>query len=176
MGRRSGDWRARFARRVSIPALSLLTLSTAYADADPAARSNVFNDPFVQASSGLPACPVPQGPLLTQAETRAQAHGRVERGTTCYEYGRCRLPNAYLYDAEIVPRVARFIARSERFANSSVWLLGQRRWVFLKGCVPSAAMARYLVHEVRLIDDVEAVIDELMVGTTGKPPYEVSRP
>jgi len=167
---------AGLARAALLPLLGLLAAAAGHAGAEPPARSNVFNDPFVQASNGLPGCAVPQGPLLSAEEAREQAHWRVEKGTTCYEYGRCRLPNAYLYDAEIVPRVARFIARSDRFAHSSVWLLGQRRWVYLKGCVATAAMAKDLVREVRLIDDVEAVIDELMVGTKGRPPYEVRQP
>ena len=141
-----------------------------------APRTNVFNDPFLQATQALPDCPVPEGPLLTAQEARAQAHLRIEKGTTCYQHGRCRLPNAFLYDRDIVPRVARFIRLDPRFAQSSIWLLGQRRWVYLKGCVATAEQARQLEAEVRLIDDVEAVVDELMVGTAGKPPYAVARP
>ena len=139
-------------------------------------RTNAFDDPFVQATHALAACPVAEGPLVTAAEARAQTHGRAERGTTCHYWGRCRLPNAYLYDKEIVPRVVRFITLDDRFASSTIWVLGQRRWVYLKGCVASAEQASELEREVRLIDDVEAVINELMVGTAGKPPYAVARP
>jgi hypothetical protein len=139
-------------------------------------RTNAFDDPFVQATHALRPCPPAEPPLVTAAEARAQAHGRAERGTTCHYYGRCRLPNAYLYDKEIVPRVVRFIQLDERFAQSTIWVLGQRRWVYLKGCVASAEQAAQLEHEVRLIDDVEAVIDELMVGSDGKPPYAVAQP
>jgi hypothetical protein len=139
-------------------------------------RTNAFDDPFVQATHALAACPVAEGPLLTAAEARAQTHGRAERGTTCHYWGRCRLPNAYLYDKEIVPRVVRFIGLDDRFASSTIWVLGQRRWVYLKGCVATAEQASELEREVRLIDDVEAVINELMVGTAGKPPYAVARP
>src|SRR5207253_1004992 len=98
-------------------------------------RSNVFDDPFVHVTERLASCPVPEGPFYTQAEARAQSHLRAEKGTTCYYWGRCRLPNAYLYDKEIIPRVATFIRRDERFDESSIWILGQRRWVYLKGCV-----------------------------------------
>src|SRR6266702_2903585 len=70
----------------------------------PAERRNWFDDPFVQATHGLPACPVPDPPLLTEAEMQHETHWRAERGTSCYRSGRCRLPNAYLYDKEIVPR------------------------------------------------------------------------
>jgi len=134
-------------------------------------RSNYFDDPFVQATDALPGCPVPQGPLYTKDEALAQSHGRAERGTTCYLNGRCRLPNAYLYDKEIIPRVKQFIGTDGRFAASSIWLTGQRRWVYLQGCVASRAVADELVRQVRTIDDVEAVVDQLMVGVAGVPPY-----
>lgn len=162
--------------RTRFATLALIALAPTLAHGDAPAKSNIFNDPFVQASNGMPGCPVPQGPLLKPDEAKAQSHLRAEKGTTCWYYGRCRLPNAYLYDAEIVPRVARFISLTPRFATSSVWLLGQRRWIYLKGCMPTQAMAKDLRREVRLIDDVEAVVDELMVGTTGRPPYAVARP
>jgi hypothetical protein len=155
----------------------LLALASAAAPAaDDGPRTNVFGDPFVQATHANAACPPAEPPLVTAAEARAQSHGRAERGTTCHYWGRCRLPNAYLYDKEIVPRVVRFITLDDRFANSTIWVLGQRRWVYLKGCVASAEQASALEREVRLIDDVEAVIDELMVGSSGNPPYAVARP
>jgi hypothetical protein len=156
-------------------ASALLTPAAAVAQADEM-RTNAFDDPFLQATHAIPACPPAEPPLLTAAEVRAQSHMRVEKGTTCHYYGRCRLPNAYLYDKEIAPRVVRFIQLDDRFANSTIWILGQRRWVYLKGCVANAEQASALEAEVRLIDDVEAVINELMVGTAGKPPYAVARP
>ena len=104
-----------------------------------------------------------------------ETHWRAERGTSCYRSGRCRLPNAYLYDKEIIPRVATFIQRDDRFQTTSVWILGQRRRVYLKGCVSSEAQRDQLEAEVRLIDDVEAVVNELMVGVTGTPRYDVER-
>lgn len=115
--------------------------------------------------------PVPEGPLYSAAEARAQTHIRAEKGTTCHYYGRCRLPNAYLYDKEIIPRVATFIRRDGRFEDTSVWIIGQRRWVYLQGCVSTQEQKQQLEAEIRLIDDVEAVIDELMVGTASHPSY-----
>jgi hypothetical protein len=161
--------------RFAVAALVALAPAPAFAQADEP-RTNAFDDPFVQATRAIAACPPAEPPLLTAAEARAQSHLRAEKGTTCHYHGRCRLPNAYLYDKEIVPRVARFIQLDDRFAETTVWLLGQRRWVYLKGCVASAEQARALEAEVRLIDDVEAVINELMVGSDGKPPYAVARP
>jgi hypothetical protein len=165
------------ARAVATAVVATLALSLPGRAADnDEPRSNVFGDPFVQATHAIAACPVAEGPLVTAAEARAQSHIRVEKGTTCYYWGRCRLPNGYLYDKEIVPRVVRFITLDDRFANSTIWVLGQRRWVYLKGCVANAEQASELEREVRLIDDVEAVINELMIGTAGKPPYAVARP
>jgi hypothetical protein len=126
-------------------------------------KANYFDDPFLQVTTGISACPVPPGPEITQAEMRAQAHVRAERGTSCYLAGRCRLSNAYLYDKEIIPRVKKTIDADGHFARTSVWVLGQRRWVWLKGCVARKSDAAALEKLVKRIDDVEAVIDELVV-------------
>ena len=126
-------------------------------------KANYFDDPFLQVTSGIPDCPPQQGPMITEAEMRTEAHSRAERGTSCYQSGRCRLPNAYLYDKEIVPRVKIAILATGRFADTSVWAEGRRRWVWLKGCVRARAEADALVRMVRGIDDVEAVVDELVV-------------
>ena len=72
--------------------------------------------------------------------------------------------NAYLYDREIIPRVKQAIEVDGRFANTSLWVEGQRRWVWLKGCAASADQSPELVRWVRNIDDVEAVINQLTVG------------
>ena len=142
----------------------------------PAERRNWFDDPFVQATHGLAGCPVPEPPLLTEAEMQHETHWRAERGTSCFRSGRCRLPNAYLYDKEIVPRVVKAIAAAGGYENTSVWVEGQRRWVWLKGCVSTPEQAAELERMVRLVDDVEAVIPQLIVGTTmppGKPVYRL---
>ena len=130
----------------------------------------------MQATQAIAACPTAEGPLVTAEEVRSQSHIRAEKGTTCHYHGRCRLPNAYLYDKDIVPRVVRFINLDPRFSNSTIWVLGQRRWVYLKGCVATAEQAQQLEAEVRLIDDVESVVNELMVGATGVPRYRTGRP
>ena len=126
-------------------------------------RANFFNDPFVQVTRSIDACKVPQGPLITREEMQIQAHERAERGTRCYYEGFCRLPNAYLYDREIVPRVKKAIEADGRFADSSIWIEGQRRFVWLKGCVRRSADKAALEKLVRRVDDVEAVVDELVV-------------
>jgi hypothetical protein len=126
-------------------------------------RTNRFNDPFTQVTHAIDGCPAPDGPSITEAEMRAQSHWRAERGTSCFQSGRCRLPNAYLYDKEIIPRVDKAIHADGRFADTSVWAEGQRRWVWLKGCVRTTGQSQALEQLVRGIDDVEAVVNELVV-------------
>jgi hypothetical protein len=150
----------------------LLLFGAAAAMAQP--RSNVFNDPFVQVTSGLPSCPAPEPPGVTEQEARELAHDRAQRGVSCWLAGRCRLANAYLYDAEIAPRVPQALHVDGRFgATTSIWATGQRRWVWLQGCVSSADQAAEAEQLVRRIDDVEGVVNQLMVGVEGKPGYRV---
>jgi hypothetical protein len=146
----------------AIPVVFFALIASVHAQTA-APRTNVFNDPFVQVTNGIAACSVPEGPGYTAEEARKQEHYRVERGTSCFRAGRCRLPNAYLYDQEIIPRVQKAILTDGRFGNTSVWVEGQRRWVTLQGCVHSAAESEALERLVRNIDDVEAVINELVV-------------
>lgn len=146
----------------SLLALLLAVPGVAWAQAAEQPQ-NYFNDPFVQATHGQPLCPQPAGPEITQAQRLAESHERAERGTSCYRAGRCRLPNSYLYDAEIVPRVKLALEVDGRFNDTSVWVEGQRRWVWLKGCVRNAGQSEQLERLVRSIDDVEAVINELKV-------------
>jgi hypothetical protein len=160
------------ARAAAVLAAALLMLPAA-AD-EP--RRNPFNDPFLQLTDGLPACPMPEAPLYTDDELRQLAHERSQRGVSCWLAGRCRLMNSYLYDAEIIPRVSKAVLADGRFAQTSVWALGQRRFVWLKGCVSNAEQAKGLEALVRNIDDVEGVRNELMIGTQGVPPYAVHKP
>jgi hypothetical protein len=158
--------------------LSSLGVAFAFSCCAPATadeRRNFFNDPFVQVTSALKACPIPAGPLFSDEEARAEEHARSQRGVSCHLAGRCRLPNAYLYDREIIPRVAKAIHADGRFERSSIWVFGQRRWVWVQGCVDSVAEAEELERIVRNIDDVEAVINELSVGVEARPRYEVAR-
>jgi osmotically-inducible protein OsmY len=126
-------------------------------------RANYFNDPFLQVTNGIAECPVPEGPMIAEAEMRAEAHSRAERGTSCFLSGRCRLPSSYLYDKEIIPRVKKAILADGRFADTSIWAEGQRRWVWVKGCVRRKDQADALERLVRGLDDVEAVINQLVV-------------
>ena len=139
-------------------------------------RRNVFDDPFLQVTSALPGCPVPRPPGYTPEEVRQEEHVRAQHGTSCYNSGRCRLPNSYLYDREIIPRVRQFLQRDGRFDDTSVWILGQRRIVTLMGCVRTPQQARQMERAAQQVDDVSGVVNELMVGTGEQPRYEVDRP
>ncbi|CAN5704451.1 hypothetical protein BH11PSE7_BH11PSE7_19550 [soil metagenome] len=64
--------------------------------------------------------------------------------------GRCRLPNSYLYDKEIIPRVQLYIREDGRFADSSIWVLGARpivTWwaVCRQGSSPSSWSAPWVL-------------------------------
>lgn len=138
--------RFRLCFMTSLVAAAAMVSSLAFAQAagSPAPRShrtNAFNDPFVQVTSAIPQCPVPEGPLYTEAEVRELAHVRSQHGGSCHRVGRCRLPNSYLYDAEIIPRVLRYIQQDGCFDDTSVWVLGERRLVTRKGCVQSQAQS-----------------------------------
>jgi hypothetical protein len=139
----------------------LLVLALVGAPALAQQATNAFNDPFLQATSAIPNCPTPAGPLYTPDEVRAEAHVRAQHGTSCYRSGRCRLPNSYLYDAEIAPRVVQFLRQDERFANSSVWVIGRQRLVFLLGCAASREQAAEMERSVGLVDDVMGVVNWL---------------
>lgn len=124
-------------------------------------QANMFNDPFLQVTDAILNCPKQKEPKITAAQRQAEAHGRAERGTSCFQSGRCRLPNAYLYDQEIIPRVKKAILTDGRFADTSIWVEGQRRWVWLKSCVASQEQALQIKQRVRNMDDVEGVINML---------------
>lgn len=169
----------RLLRPVCAAGLAAGLQAAAHADGAAAsgpARTNAFNDPFVQVTSALPACPVPEGPLYTAAEVRELAHVRSQHGGSCYRVGRCRLPNSYLYDAEIIPRVQLYLREEGRFGDTSVWVLGERRLVTLMGCVQSAEQARAMEKAVELVDDVMGVVNLLQVGTArGAARYPVAQ-
>ncbi len=144
-----------------VRALVLAALAAVPASAEE--RKNYYDDPFVQVTRGLPGCPVPEGPLMTESEARMQFHVRSERGLRCYLEGRCRLSSSYMYDKDIIARVQKAVDFNKGFKDTSVWALGQRRWVFLKGCVNSKEQSKALEKLVGGIDEVERVVNELTI-------------
>jgi hypothetical protein len=179
----AGRFRASIARRMqTLPNLSLLrsaAVALAVLAAAPIAtaqeRSNHFGDPFLPVTAAIAGCPVPRGPGFTAEEVRNEAHVRAQHGTSCYRVGRCRLPNSYLYDKEIIPRVQQHIRMDGRFDDTSVWILGERRLVTLMGCVKTREQAEQMEKAVLLVDDVMGVVNYLQVGTQGTPKYAVQK-
>lgn len=150
-------------RRLRTLACGFVALTTPSLALPQDERANYFDDPFIQVTAAIKECPTPEGPLITKAQMRTEAHLRTERGTRCFQSGQCRLPNSYLYDKEIIPRVKKAIEADGRFGDTSIWAEGRRRWVLLKGCVRTLAQSKQVENIVRRIDDVEVVINELAV-------------
>ena len=124
-------------------------------------RRNWFDDPFFQLSAGVPDCPVPLGPLLTQDEHRREAHYRAERGTSCWLAGKCRHSNAYFYDRELAGPVRSALAAVPGIDRTSIWVTIQRRWVFLEGCVDAWERIQQLERAAAQVPEVEAVVPAL---------------
>jgi hypothetical protein len=157
--------------------LALLALLLAWsAPAAAQERTNYFEDPFLAVTAAIPGCPVPAPPGMTADELAREAHVRAQHGNSCYRSGRCRLPNSYLYDKELLPRVALYLQQDGRFGDTSLWLLGERRLVTVMGCVQSREQAQALERAVMLVDDVMGVIDLTMVGTKEAPRYRLAPP
>ncbi|MFC3108322.1 hypothetical protein ACFQAT_01615 [Undibacterium arcticum] len=159
-------------RLVRYGAWCLSTMLANPAAAADDARANRGNDPFFQVSSAIPACPLPLGPLQTQHEWREQAHYRAERGTSCWAEGRCRLPNSYRYDTEIAAAVQRRLAYIEPAMHwhekTTLWLLLQRRFIYLQGCVAPDFDSRQFLLELGKTADVEQVIDQTTADPRAK--------
>lgn len=134
-------------------------------------RANHGNDPFFQVSSAVANCPVPLGPLQTEQEWLADSHYRIERGNSCWWEGRCRLPNGYLYDKEVEEAVKRRLSFIESATHwrehTTLWLMLQRRFIYVQGCVaPDFDKAAFLA-ELRKTADVERVVDETTADPAG---------
>jgi len=133
---------------------------------------NHYNDPFVQVTKAITACPPPRGPFMTEREAQAEAHPRIERGTTCFMSGKCTEPNAYRYDARIAGRaqaaVAEALRRTPALARSSVWLTVQRRFIFAQGCVRDRRHIARWETVLRSVPEVEYVSADFAAGTSAK--------
>ncbi|MFP6561137.1 BON domain-containing protein [Paraburkholderia sp. B3] len=142
-----------------------------------AARKNWYNDPFFALSNGVSACPLPLGPLMTQAEAQDDAHYRVERGTSCWLAHQCSKPNAYLYDADIAAAVRQQFQGDVLLTGTSLWITVQRRFVYAEGCVPAAFDRDALQRRLEAIPDVEQVFVHVTADPRGAPPYRtLARP
>ncbi|WP_322012427.1 BON domain-containing protein [Paraburkholderia sp. J12] len=146
-------------------------------DATAAPRKNWYNDPFFALSDAVSACPLPLGPLMTQAEAEDDAHYRVERGTTCWLAHKCTKPNSYLYDADIAAAIRQQLQGESMLAGTSVWITVQRRFVYAEGCVGAAFDRDALERRLAAIPDVEQVFVRVTSDPHGTLPYKtLARP
>ena len=164
----------RTAPAVLLAAACAVEAATAQEAPQPA-KQNWFDDPFFQVASGMRGCPVPEGPLLTEEERRAQMHSRLERGTSCWLAGRCADSNAYRYDKPLAPKVQAALAAVPGVRRASVWVDGPAPLGLPAGLRAVARHGRrgWNAPPAR-VPDVEAVLPELMVGTRGHPPYALA--
>jgi hypothetical protein len=144
-------------------------------------RSNRGNDPFIQISKAIPQCPAPLGPMETEQEWLNDAHYRIERGNTCWVEGRCRLSNSYRYDAEIAEAVQRRLSAINPATHwreqSSLWLVLQRRFIYVQGCVSPGFDKDKFLAELAKTADVDQVIDNTTSDPKAKPlPYPPKAP
>ena len=158
--------------------LTLLLLFVQAATGEP--LKNHYNDPFVRLTNGIKTCPQPRGPFVTLQEARAEAHPRIERGTTCFRAGKCSEPNSYRYDARIAQAaqqaVAAAVLKSPRFSDSSVWITVQRRFIFVHGCVARRDQISRWETLFRQVPEVEYVGADLAVMAAGKLPKRMPYP
>jgi hypothetical protein len=152
--------------RCALPILGLLF--AAAAQAQETLRLNPFDDPFVQATAGGRACPAPRGPAYTDAQIRQEAHYRAERGTSCWLAGECSEPNAYRYDARLAREAVAALRAEARLADSTIWVVAERRYIALQGCVTDARQAARAEALVRAIPDVQLVFP--LLALPGEPP------
>ena len=157
-----------------MPALrSLALLAAAAALPLPLFAADTYQlDPFEQATAGFAACPTVAPPTLTPEQMRAQAHSRVERGTSCCLAGTCECGGSYKHDPEINAHVAAAIRNDPRFRDASVWITTTRKFVTLQGCVRTTAQKHALERLVRRQPDVALVWNETTVGPVRHGPVQ----
>lgn len=153
--------------------LAICTCSMA-AEGEDQPLKNWFNDPFFQVRDAIRSCPVPLGPLITEAQRREEAHYRVERGTSCWMEGKCEKPNSYLYDAPIATAIRQRLAQGSEFDNASLWITVQRRFVIVQGCIARPEQAPQIDAIMRTIPDVERVVLQLVSNPNQEPPYPLA--
>lgn len=157
------------------PFLTCLVFCATCAAQDKQERKNWFNDPFFQISAGVPSCPAPLGPMITAAERNAEAHYRVERGTSCWMEGKCSKPNSYLYDAPIADALRKYFTQTNDFGNTSLWLIVQRRFVMVQGCIVQAEQAEKIEAIIReAAPDVERVLMQVSLPPYANPTYPLA--
>lgn len=162
-----------FVRAIASIALYLGSGLAAFCSADEAVLRNWFDDPFFQVRNEIKQCPVPLGPLLTEAEKIAESHSRIERGTSCWLAGTCAEANAYKYDKSIAKSIQERFETSDAFKDASLWITVKRKFVWVEGCVPNATYSKQLEAYFQSVPNVERVLVDVMSSLDGRPPYAI---
>lgn len=134
---------------------------------------NWFNDPFFQIASGMPDCPVPAGPFVSESDRRVQAHRRAEKGTTCWLARECERPNAYAYDEDIAAAFKAALRTHNAFAGTSLWVTVQGRVVYIEGCVARASQEAELEAFARSLPHVQQALAIVRSDASARPPYRL---
>ena len=173
---RTRPTRATVARlsRLLAPALAAAALAQPARAQDDAPR-NWASDPFLQLRADDAACPEPRGPRMTATEWRAEAHWRIETGTSCWLAGRCADANAYRYDAAIAQALFPRLQALPELAGSAVWAYLQRRILFVQGCVADRAQAQAVEAAIgraaAAVPELTMVVPALRVAGDEGTPY-----
>lgn len=158
---------------IVLAVLALLAAPPGRAQA-PEELRNWFDDPFVQISAGIAACPLPAGPFGDARDRRAQLHSRAEKGTTCWLAGDCERPNSFAYDRDIAAAAqAALLREPARFADTSLWLTVQGRVLYIEGCVARPAQVAELEAIGRGLPYVQQAIAIVRVGPAASVPYRL---
>ncbi len=137
----------------------LAPLSSPSADND-----NPYSDPPpTRATAGIADCPAPKVRTSTPEQARAEAHQRIERGTSCWLEGKCEPGGDYKHDAETTARVAALLAHDPRFANTSLWVETLRKFVSIKGCLADSKQGPMLEAMVKAVPGVALVWQEATI-------------
>lgn len=161
--------------RPTATALALSALAVPARSQGDETPRNWGNDPFLQLRADDAACPEPRGPRMTATEWRAEAHWRIETGTSCWLAGRCADANAYRYDAAIAQALFPRLQALPELAGSGVWAYLQRRILFVQGCVADRAQAQVLEAAIgraaAAVPELQMVVPALRVAGDEGTPY-----
>ena len=137
---------------------------------------NWFDDPFFQISSSLADCPLPAGPFVSEADKRAQAHRRAEKGTTCWLAGECERPNAYAYDRDIAEAFRKAVDGGNRLPGTSLWVTVQGRVLYIEGCALQHSSVAAVEALARSLPHVQQAIAIVRTDPSARPPYKLRSP
>ncbi|CAJ0788908.1 hypothetical protein LMG7141_02150 [Ralstonia condita] len=155
----------------------LLAASPVHAEDD---LQNRGHDPFFQISSGVPNCPEPAGPRISEAEWKRDSHHRIEHGNHCWLEGRCRLSNAFAYDDEIAETARRRLQWMSIHVpgwrqNTTLWVTVWQQWMLVQGCVAPGYAFEPFMNALREVPDVERFIPETTAHPERGTPYALFR-